>query len=99
MLKNYVVVDPYTTKTGGSRDVTDFKLLNYNQEYTFVYETGYDADGTAFSRITVGDTERYMKHNHTTERVYTRYRAYGTSDTGDVTGNVAFKGVELCREL
>ncbi|WP_143064770.1 hypothetical protein [Hyunsoonleella jejuensis] len=97
-LETHVTINPYTTDTGGGRDVKNFKILNYNQEYTFVYETGYDADGTAFSKITVGDTETYIEHNHTTERVYTRYGAYGTSDSGDVTAHVEFKDVELCRE-
>jgi|GEM_PF-4712962 len=97
-LETHVTINPYTTDTGGSRDIKNFKILNYNEEYTFVYETGYDADGTAFSKITVGDTETYIEHNHTTERVYTRYGTYGTSDTGDVTAHVEFKDIELCRE-
>ncbi|AUS06292.1 hypothetical protein [Pseudotamlana carrageenivorans] len=96
-LETHVTINPYTTDTGGSRDVKNFKTLNYNQEYTFIYETGYDATGTAFSKIKIGDTETYFTHNHTTERVYTRYGAYGTGDSGDVTAHVAFKDVNLCR--
>ena len=97
-LETHITINPYTTDTGGGRDVKKFKILNYNQEYTFVYETGYDSDGTAFSKIIVGDTETYIEHNHTSERVYTRYGAYGTSDTGDVTAHIEFKEVNLCRE-
>jgi hypothetical protein len=97
-LETHITVNPYTANTGGARDVKDFKILNYNQEYAFKYETGYDADGTAFSKIKIGDTEKHIEHNHTTERVYTRYGAYGTSDTGDVTAHIEFKDVQLCRE-
>lgn len=97
-LVNHVTINPYTTETGGARDRQEFKTLDFNKEYIFTYETGYDADGTAFSKIKVGDTETYIEHNHTTERVYTRYGAYGTSDTGDVTAHVAFKAVSLCRD-
>ncbi|MFG6686796.1 hypothetical protein ACGK9U_09460 [Mariniflexile sp. HNIBRBA6329] len=96
-LETHVTINPYTTDTGGGRDVKNFKTLNYDQEYNFVYETGYDADGTAFSKIKVSDTEAYIKHTHTTEGVYTRYGAYGTSDTGDVTAHIEFKDVNLCR--
>ncbi|TBN02932.1 hypothetical protein EYD45_10270 [Hyunsoonleella flava] len=98
-LETHVTINPYTTDTGGGRDVKDFKTLNYNQEYTFVYETGYDASGTAFSKIKIGDTEKLIEHNHTTERVYSRYGAYGTSDSGDVTAHIEFKEISLCREL
>ncbi|TWO34549.1 hypothetical protein E1J38_001460 [Seonamhaeicola sediminis] len=97
-LEIHITINPYTSDTGGARDVKDFITLNYNQEYAFSYETGYDSDGTAFSKIKVGDSETYIEHNHTTERVYTRYGAYGTSDSGDVTAHVEFKDVELCRE-
>ncbi|TNJ44986.1 hypothetical protein KFZ70_12055 [Tamlana fucoidanivorans] len=97
-LETHVTINPYTTDTGGERDVKNLKTINYNQEYAFAYETGYDVNGTAFSKITVGDTETYITHNHTTERVYTRYGAYGTSDTGDVTAHIEFKDVNLCRE-
>lgn len=98
-LETHVTVNPYTTDTDGDRDVKNFKILNYNQDYTFFYETGYDANGTAFSKIKVGDTETYIEHPHTTEHVYTRYGAYGTSDTGDVTAHIEFKDINLCREL
>ncbi len=97
-LETHVTTNPYTTETGGARDVQDFKILNYNEAHLFVYETGYDENGTAFSKIKIGDTEKYVEHTHTTERVYSRYGAYGTSDDGDVTAHVDFKGVELCRE-
>lgn len=101
-LETHVTNNPYTTDTGtdgnGDRDRQEFKILNYNQEYDFIYETGYDADGVAFSKIKIGDTEKYITHNHTTERVYSRYGAYGTSDTGDLTAHVEFKDVNLCRE-
>lgn len=97
-LETHVTVNPYTTETGGARNIQFFKNLNYNQEYEFKYETGYDATGIAFSKIKIGDTETYVKHNHTTERVYTRYGAYGTSDTGDTTAQIAFKDTNLCRE-
>jgi hypothetical protein len=30
--------------------------------------------------------------------VYSRYGAYGASDTGDVTAHVEFKDISLCRE-
>ncbi len=97
-LVNHVTINPYTTETGGARDRQEFKTLDFNKEYDFVYETGYDETGTAFSKIKVGNTETYIEHNHTTERVYTRYGAYGTSDTGDVTAHIEFKAVSLCRE-
>lgn len=98
MIETHVTVNPYTTNTEGSREVKDFKTLNFDQEYTFTYETGYDASGVSFSKIAVGSSEKYITHNHTTERVYTRYGAYGTGDTGDVTAHVEFKEVNLCRE-
>jgi hypothetical protein len=97
-LETHVTINPYTTDTGGARDRQEFKTLNYNQDYDFIYETGYDDSGVAFSRIKVGDTEKYITHNHTTERVYSRYGAYGASDTGDVTAHVEFKDISLCRE-
>lgn len=97
-LENHVTINPYTTETGGARDIQEFKILDFNKEYDFVYETGYDENGTAFSRIKIGDTEKHIEHNHTTERVYSRYGAYGTSDTGDLTAHVEFIDVNLCRE-
>ncbi len=97
-LETHVTTNPYTTDTGGARDVQDFKTLNYNEAYPFVYETGYDDKGTAFSKLKIGETEKHVEHTHTTERVYSRYGAYGTSDDGDVTAHVEFKNVELCRE-
>lgn len=96
-IQTHTTINPYTAETGGARDVKNFATLNYNQEYTFIYETGYDADGTAFSKIKIGSTEKYIKHNHTTERVYSRYGAYGTGDSGDVTAHVEFKDIALCR--
>ncbi len=96
-LENHITIDPYTTETGGARVREKFKLLDFNKVYDFVYETGYDQNGTAFSKIKIGDTERYFEHNHTTEYVYSRYGAYGTSDTGDVTAHVEFKNITLCR--
>lgn len=98
MLEAHVTVNPYTMDTGGGRDVQNFKIINYGEEYMFEYETGYDASGTAFSKILVGDTEKYITHNHTTERVYSRYGAYGSSDSGDVTAHIEFKDIKLCRE-
>lgn len=97
-LETHITINPYTTNTGGSRIVKNFKTLNYNIEYTFVYETGYDEVGVAYSKIKIDDTENYIEHNHTTQRVYTRYGAYGTSDTGDVTAHIEFKDINLCRE-
>lgn len=97
-LENHVTNNPYTSETGGARDKQEFKILDFNKAYDFVYETGYDENGTAFSKIKIGDTEKYIEHNHTTERVYSRYGAYGTSDTGDLTAHVEFKEVNLCRE-
>lgn len=97
-LETHTTINPYTSDTGGARDVKDFTTLNYNQDYDFVYETGYDADGTAFSKITIGNTEVFIEHNHTTEDVVTRYGAYGASDSGDVTVHVEFKDIDLCRE-
>ena len=96
-LQTHTTINPYTTETGGARDVKNFATLNYNQEYTFIYETGYDADGIAFSKIKIGSTEKHIKHTHTTERVYSRYGAYGTGDSGDVTAHVEFKDIALCR--
>ena len=97
-LETHVTINPYTTDTGGARDIQEFKILDFNKSYNFIYETGYDASGTAFSKIIIGDTEKYVLHNHTTERVYSRYGAYGTSDTGDVTAHIEFKDINLCRE-
>lgn len=97
-LETHVTTNPYTESTGGSRDVIEFATLNYNQEYEFVYETGYDDNGTAFSKIKIGAIEKYTKHTHTTEQVYTRYGAYGTGDSGDVTAHIEFKNVALCRD-
>jgi len=97
-LEMHVTVDPYTKDSRGSREKQDFITLNYNEEYAFTYETGYDASGIAFSKIKVGDTEKYITHTHTTKRVYTRYGAYGTGDTGDVTAHIEFRDVNLCRE-
>lgn len=93
----HVTTNPYTQTTGGSRTITFFRTLNYGEEYTFKYESGYDAQNKAFSLIKVGETEEYISHNHTTERVYSRYGAYGTSDTGDVTAHVQFKDIDHCR--
>ncbi|RED47824.1 hypothetical protein [Seonamhaeicola aphaedonensis] len=96
-LETHTTTNPYTSDTGGARDVKDFTTLNYHQDYDFVYETGYDADGTAFSKIKIGNIKVFIEHNHTTEDVVTRYGAYGASDEGDVTAHVEFKDVELCR--
>ncbi|WP_242204068.1 hypothetical protein [Aestuariivivens insulae] len=51
-----------------------------------------------FSKVKIGNTEKYITHNHTTERIYTRYGAYGTCDTGDLTANVALKMLIHIRE-
>ncbi|MEN8825419.1 MAG: hypothetical protein ABF273_03595 [Wenyingzhuangia sp.] len=96
-LETHVTENPYTTDTGGSRNVEEFKFIEYGQVYDFVYETGYTTKGIAFSKIIVGNTERYISHSHTTERVYTRYGAYGTSDSNDITAQIEFKDVNLCR--
>ncbi len=98
VLETHVTTNPYTTTSGGGRTVTNFKTINYGQEYTFRYETGYNSSNIAFSKIKVGGTETNITHNHTTERVYTRYGAYGTSDTGDVTAHVQFKDINHCRD-
>lgn len=95
-LQTHTTINPYTTETGGARDVKNFATLTYNQEYAFIYETGYDADGSAFSKIKIGSSENYIKHTHTTERVYSRYGAYGTGDSGDVTAHIEFKNIALC---
>ncbi|PQJ76561.1 hypothetical protein [Polaribacter glomeratus] len=97
VLETHVTTNPYTTDSGGSRTALQLKTINYGQEYTFRYETGYNSSNTAFSFIKVGGTERSITHNHTTQRVYTRYGAYGTSDTGDVTAHIQFKDINLCR--
>ncbi|WP_299119321.1 hypothetical protein [uncultured Winogradskyella sp.] len=96
-LETHVTTNPYTP-SGGGRTVTNFKTINYGQEYTFRYETGYNSSNTAFSKIKVGGTEKNIIHNHTTERVYTRYGAYGTSDTGDKTAHIQFKDINHCRD-
>lgn len=96
-LENHITNNPYTTETGGARNKQEFKILDFNKAYDFVYETGYDENGAAFSKIKIGDTEKYIEHNHTTERVYSRYGAYGTSDSGDITAHLEFKDITLCR--
>lgn len=95
-LETHVTTNPYTP-SGGSRTITHFKTINFSQEYTFKYETGYNIYNTAFSKIRVGGTEKTITHNHTTQRVYTRYGAYGTSDTGDRTAHIQFKDINHCR--
>lgn len=95
-LETHVTTNPYTP-SGGSRTITHFKTINFGQEYTFKYETGYNSSNTAFSNIRVGGTQKNITHNHTTQRVYTRYGAYGTSDTGDITAHIQFKDIEHCR--
>lgn len=97
-LETHVTINPYTKDTGGARDIKEFKIIEFNKAYNFVYETGYDKSNTAFSKIKIGDTEKYIEHTHTTENVYSRYGAYGTSDSGDVDAHIQFKNVELCRE-
>lgn len=96
-LETHTTINPYTSDTGGARDVKNFTTLNYNQVYEFVYETGYNVSGVAFSKIKIGNAEVFIEHNHTTENVVTRYGAYGTSDSGDVTAHIEFKNIELCR--
>ncbi len=74
-LETHVTINPYTTNTSasgnGARDTQQFKILNYNQEYDFSYKKGFNNNGVAFSIIKIDNTEKHIKHNHTTERVYT----------------------------
>ena len=89
--------NPYTTTTGGSRDVKFFRNLNLRENYPFRYETGYDSNSRAYSKLKIGSVEKTFTHSHTTERVYTRYGAYGASDNGDRTAHIKFKNINLCR--
>lgn len=107
-LEIHTTTNPYTTTTDGGRseDITTFPTIyNFNQEYTFRYETGYDSNQRQFSRIKIGGSSLYqINHTYTTDAVYTRYGAYGTGDVSsshlerDLVSTVYFRDIRFCRE-
>ena len=107
-LEIHTTTAPYTSSSNGIRneDITTFPTIyNFSQDYTFKYETGYDANQRQFSRIKIGGSPLYqINHTYTTDAVYTRYGAYGTGDVSsshlerDLVSTVYFKDINFCRE-
>ncbi|MDP5229616.1 MAG: hypothetical protein NWQ38_04430 [Cellulophaga sp.] len=93
---------PYTTTTGGARTRTFFRNITKGKEYTMEAISGYNTNQEAFTTITIfststDSTTRTLNHTFTSERVTTRYGAYGASDSGDTTAKISFRDAEFCR--
>ena len=88
---------PYTTTNGGSRTRTFLRNIKRGQEYTMTFRSGYNSSNKAYTIIRIGGTSKKLNHTFTTEKVVTRYGAYGTADSGDIGARLRFRDTKFCR--
>lgn len=93
---------PFTTANRGERTRTFFRNIDKGIEYNIEYTTGYDLSNDAYTKVTVfrttQDTETaVLRHTYTTEDVNTRYGAYETSDSNDLTATIKYRDTRFCR--